>query len=73
MVTMATLECILIYSVIFLFFILYTRAIVTGEFRRFEISINFQTQRNYEKTYSKWIPLYNCICFEVGFKTSESL
>ena len=48
---MATVECILVYSVIFLFYIPYTRAIAPGEFRGFEIPINFQTQRNYKKIY----------------------
>ena len=66
-------ECILFCSVIFLFYISYTRTIANGEFRRFKIPINVQTQRNYKKIYSKCIPLYSCLCFEVDFKASESL
>ena len=64
---------ILVHSVIFLFYFSHTRTIASERFRGFQSPRNFQTQSNYEKIYYKYLLLYSYVCFELSFKTSESV
>ena len=68
--TITTLECVLLYSVVFLFYIQYARAVAPGVFRGFQTPTIFQT---FKKIYYKCIPMCNCVCFELSFKAAESL
>ena len=43
------MDCVLIYSVILLFYIPYTRAAASGGFMEFQLPINLQVQLNFEK------------------------
>ena len=47
--TIITLECVFVHSVILFFYIVHTRAVTLGEFRRFKTS-DFQTQKSLRKS-----------------------
>ena len=71
-VTITTLECVLIHSVIFFFYIPNNRAVALGGFRRFQTSTDFKTQKLFEKFYYKCIYLCNFICLNFSFNISDS-